>query len=144
MPTLKPVEIKNQDDSEPVTIPFVAVKGEEKVTTAIRFAGRLPAGVALDMIKVTNAAGQVDFNAAVEYVDGCVLEEDRELWDELIHSTEIIVEQSHLLAAYAQLGEYYTNRPTKRRSVSRTGAASTKPTSRSAVHSPKPTPTNSR
>lgn len=144
MPTLKPVEIESTVDVEPVTIPFIGNTDKGKVTTEIRFAGRLPAGVALDMIKVTDINGNVDFNAAIKYVDSCVIDEDRAKWEELVHSTEIIVEQSHLLAAYATLGEFYTKRPTKRRSDSRTGPSSTKATSRPAARSPKSTRTNSR
>ena len=130
---------------EPATVPIVGYnKKNAKVTTAIRFAGKLPAGVALDMIKVTDANGNVDYNEALKYVDGCVLDEDRAKWDKLVHDTDVIIDQDTVLAVYARLGEFYTGRFTKRRSGSPTGERSTTSTSRSAANSRKSTPTSSR
>ena len=149
MPTLEPVgviaEVKNRKAAEPVSVPIVGYskKGAE-VTTVIRFAGKLPAGVALDMIKVTDTLGNVDFNEAIKYVDGCVIDEDREKWNILVHDTEVIIDQTVLLAVYEKLGAFYTGRPTKQRSDSPTGARSTNTTSRPAARSRKSTPTSSR
>ena len=147
MPTLEPVGKVTDSKlrkAEPVSVPIVGYskKGEE-VETMIRFAGKLPAGVALDMIKVTDVNGNVDFNEALKYVDGCVIDDDREKWDKLIHDTDVIIDQPILIAVYARLGEFYTGRFTKRRSGSRTGPSSTKQTSRPAARSPKSTPTDS-
>ena len=147
MPTLEPVgkvtDVKLRK-AEPASVPIVGYskKGLE-VETIIRFAGKLPAGVALDMIKVTDINGNVDYNEALKYVDGCVLDDDREKWDKLVHDTDVIIDQSTVLDVYVKLGEFYTGRFTKRRSGSRTGEPSTKPTSRPAARSRKPTPTDS-
>ena len=121
---------------EPIIVPIVGYDLKRKeVITDIRFVGTVPAGAVLDMLRATNANGDVDYTAALDYLDNCVYPDDREKWHELLHGTKITVSMATLLLVYTAIGEQYTKRPTKQRSGSRGGRSSTKPTTRAAASS---------
>ncbi len=142
---LQPVgEIKDLAslDFEPLIVPIIGYNAKkEAVVTDIRFVGQVPAGAAIDMIRNADAEGNVDFNGILAYVDGCVLEQDREKWDDLLHGTKVIVVRQTLVDVYKAIAEFYTKRPIRQRSASSTGRSSTKPTSRAAASASKSTRT---
>jgi hypothetical protein len=108
----------------------------EPVETVIRFAPQMPAGAGLDMIRATDGAGNINKDAALEFVDGCIYEPDRAAWKELIYGTEVLVTTSTILDVYVKVAEYYAGFPTKRRSRSRRGPSTTAKTSQAASSSP--------
>jgi hypothetical protein len=142
MPRLEPIG-RVPDPSllndEPLIVPIVGYveKTKEEVITEIRFVANVPIGAALDMIRATDANGNINPVAALDYIDKCVHPDDRASWETLLHDPKIIVQQSTLLAVYAAIGEFYAGRPLLQRSGSRDGRSSTKKTSQVAASSRK-------
>jgi hypothetical protein len=142
MPRLEPIgrvldpTLINDD---PLIVPIVGYveKTKKEVVTEIRFVANVPIGAALDMIRATDANGNIDPVVALDYIDKCVHPDDRDSWDKLLHDPKIIVMQSTLLAVYAAIGEFYAGRPSKQRSGSRGGQSSTGKTSRAVAKSRK-------
>jgi hypothetical protein len=132
-------------DFEPVTIPIVGyTDAKEKVVTKIRFRRNAPAGFALDMIRAVDAKGNLTVLTALKYLDGCVYEADREAWEDLIHGKGVNISDSTISDVYTRLGEFYTGRPTSRRSGSSRGQSSTKQTTQRAAKSQASTKKTSR
>ena len=138
--------VENPDDLDftPLVIPIVGYSDDKKeVITKIRFVRVIPMGVSLDTFRATDADGNIGGTAALDYVDGCVHREDKHRWQELLHGTNVNVEQSTIIEVYKALGAFYADRPTKQRSGSRSGPKA-RPTSQAAAKSRTSTKKNSR
>jgi hypothetical protein len=124
-------------DVEPIVIPIVGytVEGRKEVITRIRFVPAVPLGAALALNRAARSNGNVPHPAVIAWLDDCVLDSEREAWNELLHSSAILVETETLVAVYQQLAEVYAARPTLRFSDSDGGRSSTNGTSPAARRS---------
>ena len=123
-------------DFSPITVPIVGYTNDKKkVVTKIRFKRRPAPGFARDMVRSIDKQGKLTNNIALEYVEGCVFSEDREKWEELLHSDTVNVSYDTIADVYLALGEAYTGRPLMQRSGSSDGRKSTRPTSQGAAKS---------
>jgi hypothetical protein len=122
-------------DVDPITVPIVGytVEGRKEIITRIKFVPAVPLGAALALNRAARSNGNVPHPAVIAWLDDCVLDSEREAWNELLHSSAILVETETLVAVYQQLAEVYAARPTLRFSDSDGGPSSTNGTSQAAA-----------
>jgi hypothetical protein len=87
------------------------------------------------MLRSIDGSGNISQSAAIIYVDKCVMPDDKEAWELLLKRPGIYIYPETIVSVYEALGEFYSARPSKRRSGSPGGRSSTKPTSQAAVSS---------
>ena|ERR1019366_4815721 len=129
------VEDVKSIDREPVTVPIVTYdKHLKKVVTKIKFVNDVAPGVARDMVRATDSRGIISAQAALDYVDACVHDDDREKWNALIRGADIT--DATVNELYTALGTHYVNRPFTKQSGSPDGPSPTKRTTPRAAKSP--------
>lgn len=129
----------NEDTFKPHTISVVGYSdvGEE-IITDIRFRAKPPFRFVLDMIRAGAEVTVKQPVDALNYLDQCVLKDDKESWEKLLDSEDVNVEWQTIVDVYVELiGLYSGNkkRPLAKASSSRGGPSSTKRTSSGAAKS---------
>lgn len=142
MPTLDPigrVEHPEELDLDPLVVPIVGyTRDKQEIVEEFRFRSVQPTGAALNILRQSRLDADGDLVTPMPqlmaFLDSCVLPEDRETWQGWLDKTnnEIYVEQDTLMAVYRALSEFYSARPTMRRSSSDGGPSSISPTSMAA------------
>jgi hypothetical protein len=125
MPTLDPVgraERPEDLDFDPVVIPIVGYTADHReVIHEAKFRGMEPTGAAMNLMRQTDAKGNVPASLVIQYLDRCLLKEDRDEFNAFIDDDDVYVDQKVLMEAYRQLVAYYSKRPTTRRPDSSPG-----------------------
>ena len=96
------------------------------------------------MVRRVDSSGNIPLGLVFDYLDACVVEEQRDEWSAWLHSPDVFIERDTLIEVYRSIVSYYSARPTKQRSVSHNGRVTSGPTSRAAAPSPVSTSLGSR
>lgn len=139
MPELRVIgQVENPEelDFEPLVVPLAGYTVDhEEVIERFRFRPVRPAGAALNVMRSTDAQGNVGLGPVVGYLDKCLLEEDAERWQAFLDRDDLMIEQDVLFELYREVSAWYAGRPTRRPSDSSGGGKVTPQTSRVAARS---------
>lgn len=128
------VENPEELDLEPIEIEITGYTlDREPVSQIVRFRPAMPVGSTIDIIRYTDAKGNVPQAKVIDFLDACPIDEDKELWKDFLDRTDVMIEFQTLLDVYMAVVEVYSARPFTLRSGSSGGTSSTKPTSKAAA-----------
>jgi hypothetical protein len=128
------IENLEEENFEPIVMPIVGYDTDgDEVITRIRFRPWIPTKKSFDMAAVT-VKGITPTSTVMEYLEKCVLKEDRGAWNELLDSDDVFIKIETFGEIAQALGSIYNGeRPTKQRSDLSGGGQATKPTTRAAA-----------
>lgn len=133
LPVIGRVAVVEDLDLDPIEVPVVAYTIDRKeVEETFRFRPMQPAGATLDILKATGPNGEAPTALVMQFLDECLLEEDRDSWELFLHRPDLMIEQSVLAQIYRGISEVYANRPTPAWSESDGGGSVAGPTSPAA------------
>jgi hypothetical protein len=138
--------VDNPDDLDlaPIVVKIVGyTMGHEEVTETVRFRPMAPTWLSMDLARKHSATGQVNEADAGEFLDHCMLEEDRPKWVAFLSRDDLMIEMTTVLKVYNAISEVYVARPTTAPPVSSGGRAKTTRTSRAGARSRASTSTTS-
>jgi hypothetical protein len=136
---LEPIgRIENLEDEnfEPIVMPIVGYDEDgDEVVVKIRFRPWVPTKKSLDMRGAT-IKGVTPTNIVLDYLEKCVLKEDRQAWNDLLDSDDVFIKIETFGEIARTLGSIYDGKhPTKQRSDLPGGGQATEPTTRAAATS---------
>lgn len=119
MPRLEPVGRQETFDAEPLTVPIVGyLKDGAEVITDIEFRPVMPTGASIDVLRASNAAGDIPFPLALDFVDEAIMPGQEAAWSELLHRKDLFIEQDTIIEVYKKVMAFYAERPARQRAAS--------------------------
>jgi hypothetical protein len=139
-------EVENPDDLnlDPIVVEVVGYTIDHKRESEVfRFRPMAPTWLSMDLARKHSASGQVNEADAGDFLDHCMLEEDRPKWIAFLSRDDLMIEMTTILKVYNAISEVYVARPTTAPSASSGGRARTTRTSRAGARSKASTSTTS-
>jgi hypothetical protein len=131
------VENPQELDLEPQDITLVGYKLDRtEVAETFQIRPLIPAGAQLEIIRHTDANGNVGLPKIVEFIEECLLADDLEPFRTFLHRPDVMIEQGTIVGLYRAVTEFYASRPTRQPSGSAATGSPAKPTSRAAARAP--------
>lgn len=136
LPAIGRVADTEEIDLDPIEVPVIGYTLDKtEVEEVFKFRPVQPAGATINILLATGAGGAIPIAEVMQFLQDCLLAEERERWSDFLNDPGIMIEQSVLGILYRELMEVYANRPLLRWSDSGGGgkpAGQTSPAARVA------------